>query len=82
MWQLTTDLIKAKEGIKKLTHIIASKLPYGETEPHANPLRQLSLKIHYIKFGITVPPCKLYIKNLTLKITMRPYNSVQMSIPC
>ena len=26
-------------------------------------LRQLSLKRHYVKFDITVPPCKLYVKN-------------------
>ena len=42
----------------------------------------LSLKIQYIEFDITVLPCKLYVENLTLKITMRPYNSVQMSILC
>ena len=47
-----------------------------------NPLGQLSLKIHYIEFDITVPLCKMYIENLTSKITMRPYNSVQMSIRC
>ena len=40
----------------------------------------LSLKIHYVKFDITVPPCKLYIENQTLQITMRANNSVQMSI--
>ena len=42
----------------------------------------LSLKIHYIEFNITVPPCKLYIKNLMSQIIMRPYDSVQMSIRC
>ena len=36
-------------------------------------------KIQKIKLDITVPPCKLYIKNTMSKITMRPYNSVQMS---
>ena len=51
-----------------------------EHSPHNQPLRQLSLKIHYVEFNITVPPCKLYVKNLTSKITMRPYNSLQMSI--
>ena len=34
----------------------------------------------FIKFDITVPPCKLYIENLTSKITRRPYNGAQMSI--
>ena len=45
-----------------------------------NHLIQLSLKIHYIEFNNTVPPCKLYVENLTLQITMRPYNSMQMCI--
>ena len=47
---------------------------------HSSPLRQLSLKIHFIEFNITVPPCKLSVKNLMSKITTRHYNSVQMSI--
>ena len=41
----------------------------------------LSLKMQNAKFDITVPPCQfLYVKNLTSKITMRLYSSVQMSI--
>ena len=27
-------------------------------------------KIQYVEFDITVPPCKLYVENLTLKITI------------
>ena len=49
---------------------------------YTKPLGQLSLKIHYVEFDITVPPCKLYIENVTLKITMWPYNSKQMRIQC
>ena len=42
----------------------------------------LSLKVHNVKFDNSVPPDKMYIENLTSKIAMRPYNSVQMSIRC
>ena len=44
-----------------------------------NPYGPLSLKMQNVEFDITVPPCKLYVKNLTAKISMRLYNSVQMS---
>ena len=39
-------------------------------------------KVQNAKFNITVAPCKLYVKNLMSKITMRPFNSVQMSFQC
>ena len=40
----------------------------------------LSLKIHNVKFDITVPPGKMYAKTYNQKFKMRPFNSVQMSI--
>ena len=36
-------------------------------------------KIQNVTFDITVPPCKLCVKDLMSKITMRPFNSMQMS---
>ena len=47
-----------------------------------NPHGQESLKIHYIEFDIAVPLCKMYTEYIMLKIKMRPYNSVGMSIRC
>ena len=46
--------------------LISSLFPHG----------QESLKIHYIKFDIAVPLCKMYIEYIMSKIKMRPYNSV------
>ena len=46
------------------------------------PHGQESLKVQNVEFDITEPPCKLYIEYLMLKINMRPYNSMQMSIRC
>ena len=39
---------------------------------------QLSLKVQYVEFDISVPPVKMYFK--TLKIALRPYNVNEYSM--
>ena len=41
-------------------HPLTLKLPQPQNQ--TKRLRQSSLKIYYIKYYITVPPCKLYVK--------------------
>ena len=68
--------------MKTLLDVLIVNVSVHEEKRHQIPHEHLSLKVQNVEFDISVPPGKMYIENLTLKISMRPHNSVQMSISC